>query len=80
MKDVIVTITNLSNGDVNDYCELEEIHDNVYVDVENKSVEITNPTDYQLQIIPSLSSRNVKIVGDHVDKMKLIEKQLKVRL
>lgn len=77
--DIIIIITNLSKGDINDFCELEELCNNMYVDFENKSVEITNPTDSQLQTIPSFSSHDVKIKGSHIDKMKLVEKQIRLK-
>lgn len=77
--DIIVTIKDLTNGDLCDFCILEETSNNLYVDVENKTVEITNPTDYQLQIIPDFGSKNTKIQGSHIDKIKVIERQIKAK-
>lgn len=77
--DIVVTIENLTSGDLSDFCVLEETYQNLYTDLENRTVEIINPTDYQLQIIPDFGSKNIKIKGSHTDKIKVIERQIKVK-
>ena len=77
--DITVTITNLTNSDLNDFCILEETSNNLYVDIKNNSIEITNPTDFQLQVIPDFGSRNVKIKANHEDKINLVHKQINLK-